>query len=76
MKELLMMKQQVMTVNGMTCDGCERRITSALGAVDGVDGVSADHEAGVVTLQGDPAIRSSDAVRSVIEDLGYEVVSA
>ncbi|MDK1102838.1 MAG: cation transporter [Actinomycetota bacterium] len=70
-----MTEQQVMKVNGMTCDGCERRITSAVSEVDGVDGVSADH-AGVVTLQGDPAITSSDAVRSVIEDLGYEVVSA
>lgn len=71
-----MTEQQVMKVNGKTCDGCERRITSAVSEVDGVDGVSADHEAGVVTLQGDPAITSSDAVRSVIEDLGYEVVSA
>ena len=71
-----MTEQQVMKVNGMTCDGCERRITSAVSEVDGVDGVSADHEAGVVTLQADPAITSTDVVRSVIEDLGYEVVSA
>jgi len=41
-----------------------------------VDSVSADHEAGVATLQGAPAITSSDAVRSVIKDLGYDVVSA
>ena len=70
-----MTQQQVMTVNGMTCDGCERRITSALSAVDGVDGVSADREAGTVMLQADPDVTSTDVVRDVIEDLGYEVVS-
>lgn len=70
-----MTQQQVMTVNGMTCDGCERRITSALSAVDGVDGVSADHEAGTVTLQTDPDVTSTDVVRDVIEELGYEVAS-
>jgi len=70
-----MTQQQVMTVNGMTCDGCERRIASALSAVDGIDGVSGDHEAGTVTLQADPDVTSTDVVHGVIEDLGYEVVS-
>jgi copper chaperone len=71
----MMTQQQVMTVTGMTCDGCERRITSALSAVDGVDGVSADHEAGTVSLQADPDVTSTDVVRGVIEELGYEVAS-
>lgn len=70
-----MMEQHVMTVNGMTCDGCERRILSALDAVDGVDGVSAYHEGGTVTLQAHFAVTSTGVVRRVIEDLGYEVVS-
>jgi len=67
--------EQVMTVSGMTCDGCERRITSALSAVNGVDRVSADHETGTVTLQADPDVTSVDVVRGVIEDLGYEMAS-
>ena len=70
-----MTQHQVMTVNGMTCDGCERRITSALSAVDGVDGVSADHAAGTVTLHTNADVTSADVVRGVIEDLGYEMVS-
>lgn len=70
-----MTQQQVMTVNGMTCDGYERRVTSALSDVGGVDGVSADHEAGTVTLQTDPNVTSTDVVRDVIEELGYEVAS-
>jgi len=70
-----MAEQHVLAVNGMTCDGCERRITSALSAVDGVDGVSADHEAGTVSLLVDAAVAGTDVVHGVIEDLGYEVAS-
>ncbi len=70
-----MAQQQVMTVNGMTCDGYERRITSAVSAVDGVDGVVAGHETGTVTLRTDPDVVGTDVVRGVVEELGYEVVS-
>ena len=75
MNELMMAEQQVLTVNGMTCDGCERRIASALDGVSGIDEASADHQAGIVTLQVDPTVAGPDAARSVIEELGYEVVS-
>ncbi len=68
----MMREQQVMRVNGMTCDGCERRITSAL---SGVDGVSADHESSTVMLFTDPDVTSTDVVRGVIEGLGYEMAS-
>ncbi|MCL1594156.1 MAG: heavy-metal-associated domain-containing protein [Actinomycetia bacterium] len=70
----MMTEQQVMTVNGMSCDGCGRRITSALSDVAGVNEVSADHEAGTVTLNADSDVVGVDVVRGVIEDLGYEVV--
>jgi copper chaperone len=75
MKESMMANQQVLAVNGMSCDGCEQRITSALSDVDGVEGVSADHEVGTVTLQADPAAAGTDVIRGVIVDLGYEVAS-
>ena len=70
-----MAERRVLTVNGMTCDGCERRITSALGDVSGVEEASADHEAGTVKVKVDPTVAGSEAVRHTIEELGYEVVS-
>ncbi len=69
-----MPEQQVLTVNGMTCDGCERRITSALGEVSGVEDVSADHDSGTVTVRFDPAVASAQSVHGTIEGLGYQVV--
>lgn len=69
-----MTAQHVLTVNGMTCDGCERRIASALGGVPGVKEALADYEAGTVTFQVDPIVATSDVVRIAIEELGYEVV--
>ncbi len=60
MKESTMTQQRVLAVNGMICDGRERRIASALSAGDSRDGVSADREDGTVTLQAD-----LDVTRSV-----------
>lgn len=70
-----MTEQRNLTVKGMTCTGCEHRITTALDAVAGVEEQSADHEAGTVTLRFDPAVADDDAVRDAIEGLGYRVVA-
>jgi copper chaperone CopZ len=43
--------------------------------MDGVEGVSADHGAGTVTFHADSEAESTDVIRGVIEDLGYEMVS-
>jgi len=69
-----MVEQQVLTVDGMSCTGCERRITSALRDVSGVTEASADHSAGTVTIAVDPESGGPDVVRQTIEDLGYELV--
>ncbi len=69
------MAQQVFTVNGMTCDGCERRVTTALGGLSGVSHASADHLEGTVSLSLDVAVTDMNSVRGAIEDLGYEVVT-
>lgn len=49
-----MTEQWNLTVKGMTCTGCEERITTALEVVPGVEGPAADHEEGAVNL----AVRS------------------
>jgi copper chaperone len=58
-------------VSGMTCGGCERRITASLGKVDGVLAVEADAELGQVRI----AMAKGQDVRKVavdqINSLGY-----
>lgn len=58
-------------VSGMTCGGCERRITANLGKVDGVLAVEADAELGQVRIA---TARGSDLRKvavDAINQLGY-----
>lgn len=67
------MKRATLTVQGMTCTGCEERIQRVLGALDGVKAVSADHTANKVSIVFDPEYASLEAARAAIEAVGYEV---
>jgi copper chaperone CopZ len=57
------------TVEGMSCTGCEDNVTDALAEVPGVESATADHEAGTATVEGDADV---DAVVAAVEDAGYE----
>ena len=65
------MEQYTLAVEGMSCTGCEERVTNAAKGVDGVHRVEADHETGVVdiTAEGD----TEDTVRDSIHNAGYDV---
>ena len=41
------------TVDDMSCDGCEDIVEDAVEGVAGVDSAAADRENGVVTVEGD-----------------------
>ena len=60
---------QTISVQGMSCGGCEETVEDALESLSDVTGVSADHEADSVTVEGtaDP-----DELVAAIEDAGYE----
>lgn len=58
------------TVTGMSCGGCEQNVEDAVGALEGVDRVTADNEADAVTIEGD---FDEAAARTAIEDAGYSV---
>lgn len=64
------MERYDLSVEGMSCGGCEANVEDAVGALDGVDGVSADHEADAVEVVGDPD--ASDQVRAAIREAGYD----
>lgn len=57
-------------VDGMACDGCEENVENAVGDLEGVDRVEADHESGIVEAVAD----AEDEIRAAIADAGYEVL--
>ncbi len=62
-------------VDGMDCGGCEQSIQKAVQQIAGVEGVTADHQSGRVQVifAAEP---DEPAVRSAIEDAGFDVVGA
>lgn len=60
-------------VTGMSCPGCEQRIANVLGRLDGVGSVAADHEAGTVVVDHDPAVLDAAAITERLADAGYEL---
>ena len=62
------------TVTGMTCDGCVRRVRSAIEDVDGVTGVDVALKGGVVTVTSETPVDPA-AVEAAVTDAGYEVVA-
>jgi len=67
------MQQIVLRVKTIHCESCERRIVKAVGHVDGVRQVNADHRTGEVRVLLDEPAGSEGAVRTSIERAGFEV---
>ncbi|WP_338596785.1 heavy metal-associated domain-containing protein [Saccharopolyspora sp. SCSIO 74807] len=61
-------------VQGMSCAGCEQRIATVLGRVEGVRDVSADHSTGHVRVRVGPALADRAVLAERIEAAGFEVV--
>lgn len=72
---LVMAEDRELEVRGMTCVGCENRITGALSDLAGVVSASAEHETGRVVVSVEPPVASDTEMRSAIEGLGYRVVT-
>ncbi len=58
------------SVPGISCDHCKRAIEGEVGQVEGVDRVEVDVAAKTVDVAGEA---SEAAVRSAIDEAGYEV---
>lgn len=67
----------VLTIQGMTCPGCESRIETALSGLDGIRSVKALYSSGSVEIVFDSRLVSRDALTrtaaQVLEDIGYRV---
>lgn len=60
---------RTITVEGMSCSGCEQTVESALEELDGVTSATADSDANTVTVDEDVDV---DVVVGAIEDAGYD----
>lgn len=56
-------------IDGMTCAGCTRVVTSVLEDVDGVENADVDLDAETATVDGDA---DTDALVSAVEAAGYD----
>lgn len=65
------MEQYELTVEGMSCTGCEETVSHAVGRVEGVRRVNADHETGRVEVTADDGTEAD--VRDAIHAAGYDL---
>lgn len=65
------MDQYELTVDGMSCTGCEENVTNAVKRIDGVHRVEADHQTGEVEITADEG--TEQEVKQAIHDAGYDV---
>ena len=66
------MTARTYTVEGMTCDHCVHAVTTEVGKVPGVTGVTVDLAAKTVTVTGDTV--DDTAVNAAIDEAGYALV--
>lgn len=68
-----MATEQEFQITGMDCSGCENRVKTAVGRVEGVIKADADHRTGRVGVRFDEDRVSEDDVKERIRAAGYEV---
>ena len=66
-------EKMVISVGGMTCAACVRKVEKALAALDGVSEASVNLATEKATVLYQPGLLGKADFRKVIEDLGYEV---
>lgn len=69
------METVTLGVQGMTCGGCVAGVTRLLRAVPGVTDVNVTLKPGAAKVTFDPARTGVAALKSAVEDAGYDVVA-
>jgi len=69
------METITMSVKGMSCGGCVASVTRVLKAVPGVSDVAVTLDPGAAKVTFDPAKTGAPALRTAIEDAGYDIVA-
>ncbi len=66
----------VLTIQGMTCASCERRIERRLAGVPGVSAAEVSYSEGTAHVTFQPGMTNADVIRAAVEELDYVVVAA
>lgn len=61
------------SVRGMTCNHCVGAVSTEIGALPGVSGVTVDLATGTVTVTSEQPLDTA-AVRAAVDEAGYELV--
>jgi len=69
------MAEQLVGVNGMSCDHCRMRVEKAVKALRGVSGAEVNLENKTLTVQYDSSKLGVNQINETIEAEGYSVVS-
>lgn len=63
-----------LTIEGMTCTGCEETIEAGVSKVEGVGSIEANHQDGKAQLKFEEGKENKEAVKEAIETAGYKLV--
>lgn len=66
------MEQIQFKVEGMTCGGCVKNVTTVLQKLPGVGAVEVSLEQASASVQYDPAQVAPDALRAAVENAGFD----
>lgn len=66
------MKETIIKVEGMVCNGCENRVQNALKIIKGVEKVVANYTSGTVTVTSENELEEN-VMKEKIEDIGFNV---
>lgn len=64
-----------MEIKGMTCEGCENTIETALADIEGVVKVEASHQKAITVISYDSTKVKPQALTQTINDLGYQAIN-
>lgn len=61
-------------IEGMTCGGCAKSITTALQSCRGVRSVIVDHNSGLAEIDFDPEQISVEQIKTAVAESGFDVI--
>ncbi len=66
------MKEIIIKVKGMVCNGCENRVQNVVSQIEGVEKAVANYKEGTVTITSSTEI-DQELIKERIEDIGFEI---
>jgi uncharacterized protein len=67
------LRKEKISIEGMTCSGCENRIENGLKKIEGVESVKASTVDSAAEVVYDPSRTGTDKFRETVEKLGYKI---